>query len=174
MKSIKLISFICLCLFFFSCSTISVQHDYDTQFDYSSLEAFAWLPPAKNAKKKRPLLTKRVETATNDELSAKGYRIDTQNPDFVIAMHSGTQDKVEVTRYGYAYPRRWGYWGGRTVSVHRYKEGTIILDIIDAQSKELIWRGSATGKVNRYSSPEERDEAVAKAVAKILKKFPPY
>ena len=174
MESLVKLILIFTCLLFFNCSTISVQHDYDTHFDYGTLKTFAWLPPSQKAKNKRAFLTKRVELATNNELQAKGYSIDTRQPDFLIAMHSGTKDRVEVTNYGYAYPGRWGYWGGRRVDVYHYKEGTIILDIIDARSKELIWRGSATGDVNFNTTPEQRDQEVAKAVAKILQKFPPY
>lgn len=160
-------------IFLLNCSSISVQHDYDSSFDYSSLETFAWIPPSQKAKNKRPLLIKRVENAANSELQAKGYRIQTQQPDFLIVMHSGSRDRVEVTSYGYAYPGRWGYWGGRSVDVYQYKEGTIILDIIDGRHKELIWRGSATGEVNRNATPEQRDATIAKVVAKILQKFPP-
>ena len=54
-----------------------------------------------------------------------------------------------------------------------YKEGTIVIEIVDFKSNQLIWQGAAVGALTGLSSPEDADEVVPKAVRDILSKFPP-
>ena len=58
--------------------------------------------------------------------------------------------------------------------VNEWDEGTLIIGIVDPQSNELIWWGSANGELSKTKRPP--DEAQRKAdevAAKILKGFPP-
>ena len=55
--------------------------------------------------------------------------------------------------------------------IQTVSEGTLIVDIIDADSNELIWRGTATGTVERGS--DKASEKIHGAVYKIMTKFPP-
>jgi hypothetical protein len=119
---------------------------------------------------KNPLMTKRIRRAVESELSAKGYQlIEDGKSDFLVAFHTGVKNKVDVTTYGYRYGR-WGRYSGSVVEVDRYKEGTLIVDIIDSNEKELVWRGWATGAVQ---NPDKAQETISNAVTKLLAKFPP-
>ena len=69
-----------------------------------------------------------------------------KTPDFRVALHTGQQSKVRVTDYGYGYGV--GRWGGGGLDVYQYQEGTLILDVVDAKTKKLMWRGTAIGVVN--------------------------
>ena len=90
-------------------------------------------------------------------------------PDFLVAFHIGAQNKVDVTTYGYRYGPRGRRWG-RQVNVQRYKEGTLILDFVDDQSRQLVWRGTVVDAVYR---PEDLGDKLNAAVGKILGKYPP-
>jgi Domain of unknown function (DUF4136) len=85
---------------------------------------------------------------------------------------------MDVRAWGYSYgPRtmiRGGFYTGREeIDVYEYEEGTFILDFVDAQSKELIWRGVAKGEVRNYASPVKRDKRINVVVQKVLSDFPP-
>jgi hypothetical protein len=156
-------------LFLFSCSPITVRTDYDREVDFSAYRTFRWMPYPKNAENTVPRnspLDKRIRRAVERELESKGYVIQDQGPaDAVLAYHVGVRRKVDVSHVHY------GYWGWRRATyVNQYKEGTIVLDIVDLNKKELLWRGSAVGVVG---SLEESEERIRKSVAKILERYPP-
>jgi hypothetical protein len=165
-----------LMAFVIGCSTITVQYDYDKTVNFSGLKTYYWISVPVEGDIS-PLTVKRVRSAVDTRLQAKGYGLAADNPDVLIAMHFGKQQKVQVTDWGYTYSPhgryRGGYWGPRRIDVYQYEEGTLILDFVDSQSKELIWRGMATGEIDRYATPEKLDKKISEAVAKILKNFPP-
>jgi hypothetical protein len=148
-----------------SCSSISVRTDYDREVNFTKYQTFKWMPdPEKRLgrAKKDSLLDKRIRSAVEREMEAKGYRfLRGGKTDALMVCHLGVRNKVDIDRYG--------YWGGR-VHVQRYKEGSIILDIADAKTKELIWRGVAQGTVHYLEGDPER---VNEAVFKILEGYPP-
>jgi hypothetical protein len=162
------------------CSTISVSYDYDTKTDFTSLKTFDFMhiPVQSNINR---LNVKRIRDAVRNQLESKGYTQTPDNPDFQIAMHLSKQEKTqlrEVTDWGYTntFGRRIN-WGDNTstrrIYVNEYEEGTLILDFVDAQSKELSWRGVAKAEIRNYKNPEKREKRINAAVQKILNKFPP-
>ena len=172
MKISNLILVMALLIGLASCSPISVKTDYDREADFANYKTYRWLRTreGKPMTAKNPLMAKRMRRAIEGELSAKGYHlVEDEKPDFLVAFYSGVRNKVDVTTYGYRYGR-WGRWRGTAVAVDRYKEGTLIIDIIDSNEKELVWRGWASGTVE---NPNKAQETINKAVAKLLSKFPP-
>lgn len=158
----------CSLLFLAACSPISVKTDYDHEVDFGNYQTFKWMAGPKSGKRtiaKNSLVDKRIRRAVENELQAKGYRmIDSGKADALLAYHVSVKNKVDVNSYGYRYWRR-------RVHVHRYKEGSLILDVVDPRMKQLVWRGGASGIAGdiRQASQEEVNEAVQK----VLKKFPP-
>jgi len=158
----------------FCCSTMKINVDYDQDAGFLGYTSYRWITHKPKVKPPRmidhTLLEKRIKKAVDAELSAKGYdRSMDEQPDFLVAFHIGAQNKVDVTHYGYRYGPH-GRWWGRRAEVHRYKEGTLILDIIDAETKQLVWRGSARDAVHR---PQDMDDKLIEAVEKVLVQFPP-
>ncbi len=72
-------------------------------------------------------------------------------------------------RYPYYCGSPW-YWYGEG-SAYRYQDGTLIIDIIDAQTRTLVWRGWYSGVINRDNTID--DKTLQRAVKEILKTFPP-
>lgn len=170
MRSTVLVLTLCVVVLALSCSSISVSHDYDPQVNFTNLKTFSWLSFPKKAEVNQ-LVVRRIRDAVTGELEAKGLRL-SSNPDFLIAMHGATKEKLDIQDWGYSSPRA-AYWGHRDISVQQYTEGTLILDFVDAKSKEMIWRGVASGAVDPGASPEQRTKRINEAVAKLLAKFPP-
>ncbi len=173
MKRLSLFIAFCLMVFTMSCATMAVKSDYDRDVNFANYRTFDWMAqpqkPVTNPVAQNSLLDKRIKTAVNSKLTAKGYQQQSDNPDFLIVYHSGLKDKVDVTSWGYGYGRR-GYGGGERIDVRQYKEGTLIFDFVDSKTKQLIWRGWAVGVVNNL---EKTAEYIDDAVEKTLKKFPP-
>jgi hypothetical protein len=167
------------------CSFISVNTEHDPNINFANYQTFKWMPqtdrtgndPVENSS----LFTKRLQYAVNQTLTAKGYRKEPSDAaDFLITYHISLNDKVEVTDYGYGYggfrgrsARYNNYWGApinRNIDVYQYTEARLILDFVDSKSKELIWRGLASGVVDEYSRD---DKDLNEAVKKMLDQFPP-
>ena len=163
------------------CSSIRLNHDWDRDAPFSSYQTFAWIEQrpaaadgnARTALVQNDLLHKRIQSAVTEELEAHGLRPDPDNPDLRVVYHTGIEDKINVTDWGYSYSYDyWGY-GGRDIDVYQYEEGTLVVDLIDSETTELVWRGWATGTVDRSASPEKRDYRIAEAVHKIMSRYPP-
>ncbi len=171
MKATVLFLTLCATVLALTCSPVSVRHDYDPQANFNNLRTFSWLPIPQKAEVNQ-LVVRRIRDAVTNELQAKGLQRNSQNPDFLIAMHGTSKEKLEIQDWGYS-SRSSAYWGGRDISIRQYTEGTLILDFIDAKSKQLIWRGVAQGAVDPGATPEQRTKRINDGVAKLFAKFPP-
>lgn len=163
------------------CSTMTVTYDYDDHFPWRSFKTYAWLrstqPAPTNqasAQMSGDLLDKRIRQAVGFEFSERGITEDTASPELLVKYHLGAEDKLQVTDWGYRYSDYyWGY-GGRQIDVYEYTQGTLVIDIIDAETKTLIWRGNATGTVEGgQRSPEEMQIRVNSVVQETMESFPP-
>ena len=159
-------------ILFTSCSTISVNQDYDPAYDFSKLKTFGFIPISPEAGIDQINAT-RFGDAIKKELTAKGYTV-SENADFGVAILFGKETKTNITTYGYGYGPYWGRYGGTTnIDVSQYDEGTLIIDVIDMAKKELVWRGTGTGALNPNATVEERTANINNGVAQILAQFPP-
>ncbi len=155
-----------------SCSPATVKYDYDREASFSNYKTYRWLQIRRNQSdapmgRGTSLLEKHIRQAVDKELAEKGYRlVQERDVDFLVAFHAGVREKIDVTRYGYGSWRR--PW--QAVTVRRYKEGTLVLDVIDREKKQLVWRSWGSSVVN---DPAKRDELIREAVHKMLAKFPP-
>lgn len=165
-----------------NCARVKVKTNYNRDINFRKYKTFSWVEQPErpfahitDPVRVRLKIDEHVKEAVNLELSKLGYHLDSDNPDFLVAFHTGVHDKLKVQDWGYAYARSSRYWGGRDdIELTYYKEGTLILDFVDTSTKELSWRGSAT----RILEPGEPDpdivaERIRRAVKKILEKFPP-
>lgn len=163
------------------CSSISVTSDYDSTASFSGLKTYQWikLQGTEDALERAPLLQKRAMLAVEKALAAKGYdKLESGDPDFFVAVHAGTKDKINVTNYGYGYGGWYGrpYGGlGGTTDVSYYTEGSIFIDIIQKKGDgfEMIWRGVGKGTVDPPKDPVEGQAKADEVAAMILEQFPP-
>ncbi len=176
MRSVYAVSMLAVLSFGAGCSSVSVTHDYDTGYDFSTLRTYNWLevpapPPADEVVNELTLA--RIRRAVDAELAAKGYVQVTEAPNCMVALHCAVSPKVHVSSYpemGGPYGR---YWGSTRVYVDTTEEGTIVVDVLDAQARRQVWRGVATGTVKRSATPEEREARIGEAVKALFAPFPP-
>lgn len=125
------------------------------------------------------LLSQYLRTATARELESRGYtRSDT--PDLLVNFNVKTKDKIQTTTspsgpsYGGYYGYRSGYygvWNGYDTQVTQYTEGTLTVDVIDAARKQLVWDGTAVGRV-REEALNNLESAINNVIPQIFAKYP--
>jgi len=155
--------------------------DYDKSVDFSNYKTFAWMPQATladaNNYQMSPLMEQRVREAVNTQLQAQGMSlVDENSADVLLNYHASVDTKIDSDTFNVGYGARWNYWGlgyNTQTTTHEYEVGTLILDVIDRESNQLVWRGAREGRLQKKQSPEQRTKAVNKAVATILSGFPP-
>jgi hypothetical protein len=162
------------------CATIKVNTDWDREANFTSYRTFNWLQPqgeglrgqgargqgapgARGGRGGLPqtLLDQRVRSSVETELTAKGLQLRQANPDLMIIYHSDVNQRIDVTR--------WGYYG-RRVAVQQYPEGSLVIDMIDARTREVVWRCAARIDFRTERDPTER---VTKTVNKMFEEYPP-
>lgn len=163
------------------CSSITVNYDYDSEVDFTKYKTFGWMARADQApanaaeaQTASDLLDRRIRNSVDAELASRGLVMADTQPDLEVVYHVGAQDKIQVTDWGYRYSDYyWGY-GGRQIDVNQYTEGTLVIDLVDSATSNLVWRGSGTGVVDgAQRTPEEMQAKMNGIVAKIMKSFPP-
>ena len=149
-----------------------VQTDFDHQEDFSQYKTYSW----EQIKPANSLWTPRIKNAVDNQLAAKGWTLSAQNADVaVMAIETTHTQKTLDTFYdglggGWGW-RGFGDFGDATTTEHDYKEGTLVVDMYDAKSKQLIWRGSAEDTLSDKAANNEKN--LDKGVAKMFKAFPP-
>jgi hypothetical protein len=107
----------------------------------------------------------------------KGFeQVDPEQADFLVTWHLIVDTQYRIDNY-YSHWGYRGHWrgagvGAGTGTVRQYKVGTLVIDMIDNQTKTVFWRGSARSYIGQSLSPEERDNRIREAVNLILAPFP--
>ena len=166
-----------------ACNAFKVKTDYDQTADFSSFKTFAFAGPAEMNKGgiyDNSLMEKRIESAVVRELVGKGLRqVPLDEPqDLRVHYWINIQDKqrlessgptVGVARGPGGYGWGAGYGGG--VTTYEYKEGTLILDLLEPTKKQLVWRATIVGTLQ--DSTKDNVELGTKAIAKAFEDYPP-
>ena len=152
-----------------ACSTLKTAADYDPSTDFSRYKTWGW----HEGSLRDPIWSKRFQAALQSELGKRGLTRNEQNPDLWVTVHVRLSKETQVTAYGgYGYGYRWR-GGVSTARVEQIPVGSLIVDLADANQKELVWRGMASDTLNPEKSPEEKDKALREALAKMFENFPP-
>jgi Domain of unknown function (DUF4136) len=171
---------LCLVLVLLACATAhgqKVETGYDKAADFAQYKTFAWvkrdIPPP------NPMLAALIANNIEVELKEKGLRRVDRDPDLLVSFYGGTtaQSAFAPGDPGYtAYGGEpvTGAWGGSapaTALPHLVK-GTLAIDLVDAHRHRLVWRGIAKTNLD-YDKRDKMLDQVNKAVAAMLKKYPP-
>lgn len=181
MKIIREIVVCTLTLIVAGCSSgITVNHDFEPDADFSHYKTYAWIDQpastmgnAANAGRSNALLDQRIKQAVNDQLAKEGFTVNDSAPDVLMAYHTGVENKVDVTDWGYTYGSYYYGYPRRDVTVTSYEQGTLIVDMIDGHTKELVWRGSAQATLLQNPTPEKIQQRLNEAVGKMFQYYPP-
>ncbi|MFY0713566.1 DUF4136 domain-containing protein [Seonamhaeicola sp. NFXS20] len=161
-----------------SCSSVRVAADYDKNASFEDYKTFAFFKTGIDKAEISDLDKRRILRAIEAELLAKGYT-KSDNPDLLVSLFTKSQQRVDVYNNAWGYGA-WGWgpgwgpgwgWGWNQPSVTTSTQGTLFIDLIDANKKELIWQGMGTGYLSR--NLEKKEERIKEFVTKIMEKYPP-
>jgi hypothetical protein len=149
-----------------------VKTDFDRDSDFGHYKTYSW----EKVQTQGTLWVDRIKEAVNSTLAAKGWtKVDSGGDVAVIAVES-TQDQQTLNTFydGFGGGWRWrgfGGFGDSTTTVDTYEVGTLVIDLFDAGTRKLIWRGSASDTLSDKSA--KNIKTLDKAVQKMFDRFPP-
>ncbi|HEB90097.1 MAG TPA: DUF4136 domain-containing protein [Deltaproteobacteria bacterium] len=166
------------------CQGFNVRTDWDPTVPFSSFRTYFWVEPPR-AEQADPfadngLLRKRVRYAIENELARRGFEAvdEKEKADFLVTYSVILEERLKVDSYTSSlgrggYRDYYGFGSAFTTSnVRAYQESTLIIDFLDPETGDLVWRGWGT----RILGTRDRDrgqERLEKGVRAILEKFPP-
>lgn len=159
-----------------ACSKVSYDSSYDPAIDFGAYETYAWREAGEEVQRGGPALSESAEShikaAVDERLQTKGYRrVTSERPDFRVNFAAVVEEVVGDDAYGAGVQPRWP--GATRVESREWRVGTLVIDVFDGGTQELVWRGTAEGAVDPDVSDEERSERAIAAVGEILSRFPP-
>ena len=157
------------------------QIQWNPDYDFDAIETFAWQDtPESSLEERDPFMHSRIVAAIEYELTGGGLTEVESNPDIYVTYHTSSEDRVRLQSdsfgYGFGgYGRGgWGYYGygmsgpiSTTTRVIEYEEGTLVVDIWDASSSELVWRGSVTRVFS--DNMQKAEKQAVKAIENMAK-----
>lgn len=157
-----------------SCSSVRVASDYDKEVNFNQYNSYAFFKPGIDKAEISDLDKKRILRAIEAEMQRKGFS-KSQDPDLLVSIFTKTNENINIYQNNMGYGYGWGwhpwYWGSGYNTVSRTSEGTLYIDLIDADGKELVWQGMGTAAL--ASDVNKKQKRISEIVQEILAKYPP-
>jgi Domain of unknown function (DUF4136) len=146
-----------------------VRYNFDPGTDFSKYRTYKWVE-IKGSAHPNQLVDSQIKSAIESQLGMKGLTPSEQNPDVDVGYQISIDKEKQLNSFG-----GWGGWGGgmQTMTTSTINNGTLVVDFYDPGRKMLVWRGQGTKTIDPSSNPEKNQERLQKAVAKIMKNYPP-
>ena len=142
--------------------------DYDHHANFESYNSYSW----GKVETANSIWNSRVKDAVDKELEAKGWTEVPSGGSVTVGAVETTHIQPQVdTMYNGFGGRRFGGLGDATTTVENYKIGTLVVQMVDASSKNLIWKASSSSALS--GNPEKNTKNLDKDVQKMFDHFPP-
>ncbi len=152
---------------------------FDPTADFSQFKTFSWAPHGAVA---HPMLAADIVGEIEAQLKQKGLQLVASNPDLIIKVYGSvdqdstyySNDPLYMGTGGippfdpsFSGPALAGTWGNTTVTIHK---GELVVDLIQASTKKLVWRGIS--QQNLSTQPGKLESQVQDAIIKMFKQYP--
>src|SRR5712664_2501117 len=151
-----------------------VKTDYDRSANFGQYKTYSW----EKVKTQNPLDADRIKSAINASLGAKGWTMVDSGGDISIVAMEITKNQQTLNTFYDGFGGGWGWrrfggggFGEATTTTETYKVGTLVVDLFDTKTKELVWRGNASDTLSNNSDKNIKN--MDKEVEKMFKQFPP-
>lgn len=161
-----------------ACSSTSVDVRVNPGLDMATYRVYSWLPLARTGtgdpRFDDELIHSQIVSAIEQELNTRGYVLSAgAEADFLVAYHAAVERQMHASAMYEDYGERPGWsWAIPTTQVTSYDEGTLILDLLEARTRKIVWRASLQARVDSDASPKKREKRIIKAVAKMMESLP--
>jgi hypothetical protein len=145
--------------------------DYDHSANFSQYKTYSWL----KVQAGDSLWADRIQQDIDAQLAAKGWTKVAANGNATVSAFQSTKDQQTLETFydGFGGGWRWRGGGGMgmsTTTADVTKVGTLVVDIFESQSKQLLWRGTESDALT--GNPGKNSEKLSKDLASMFKHFP--
>ena len=154
------------------------QIQWNNKYAFDAVDTFAWQDtPDTSLEEQNPFMHSLIKNTIEAELATSGLTEVEANPDVWVNYHASTTTEVQLRTDSYGYSiggygmAGWGYYGmaagpvSSTTRAVEYTKGTLVVDIWDAASKELVWRGTVSDTLP--DNIQKAEKLVVKAIGKM-------
>lgn len=160
-------------------------------FNFDTLQGYSWQTPVEggdqqNRQAGTAEVRAQIKTEIDSVLGARGYQPVTERPDFLIRMSLTAKDRTGVREYearggyapGFVWRRDYGFQVSKPptetqVEMLEYREGTLVLDIVNPLTGKIVWRGVGRKSLKGELGPMQRRLVISEVVGAVLANFPP-
>jgi hypothetical protein len=159
-----------------------VRADYDRATDFGGYRTYGFVAQTGTGSGDfKSLSTQMLQNAASRQMESRGYtRAD--DPDLVINFKGKLEEKTDIQStpapyygpgwgYGGWYGAPWGGYGGTEVTTRRYNVGTLVMDVVDREKRQVVFQGGVEGVVTKEAL-QNREAALNRAVEHIFSKYP--
>jgi hypothetical protein len=147
-----------------------VKYNFMPGTDFSKYHTYKWVP-IEGGSHPNQIMDAQIKTSVDSQLAAKGLsKTEADNADILIGYQVAVDKEKQWNAYSMGGPR-FGGMGSATSST--ISTGSLVLDMYDPTSKQLVWTGTATKTLSPSSNQEKNQKNLDKAMAKLLKNYPP-
>jgi hypothetical protein len=148
-----------------------VKTDYSHSADFGQYHTYSWMKVDAG----NPLWVDRIKRDVDGQLTAKGWMQVPSGGDAAVSAFGATHEKQSLQTFydGFGGGWRWGGFGPdlATTTTINTPVGTLVVDIFDAHTKQLIWRGTSDRTLS--DKPEKNEKKLEDSVQSMFKRFPP-
>ncbi len=161
-------------------STPNTFANADPSADFASYKTYGFLPTLSTDKADYESMESNfLKVAVAQQFDRRGLSY-SEDPDLLVNFYIHTKEKIRTRSvptmgayYGYRDPfyDTWGGYGGYETRIDQYTEGTLNIDVVDANKKKLVWEGAIAGRVTD-NAIRNLEKTIDNAVNEIMKNFP--
>jgi len=156
------------------CAAMTVSSYVEQGADFTRYRTYNWAPDDQLSTgdprlDNNPFFQAQVRQSVEGELARRGYAKATSAPDVIVHYHANVTDTVDAS----AIDREAGYCDENSCRPFVYEAGTLVLDLVDARTERLVWRGWAKDTFDGIIENQDwMEERIGEAVAKIMERLP--
>ncbi len=148
-----------------------VRYNSMPGIDFSKYHTYKWVSIEGGAHPNQ-IMDAEIKQAVDSQLASKGLtKTDAETADLLVGYQIAVDQEKQWNAFGMGGGVRWGGMGSATSST--INVGTLVLDLYDPTSKQLVWTGNATKTIDPSSNQEKNQKNLSKAMQKLLKHYPP-
>jgi hypothetical protein len=159
-----------------------IRADYDKAADFGKYRTYGFVAQAgTDSGDFRSLATQMLQNAASRQMEARGYTR-SDSPDLVINFKGKLEEKTDIEStpapyygpgwgYGGWYGAPWGGYGGTEVTTRRYNVGTLVMDVVDREKRQVVFQGGIEGVVTKEMM-QNREATISKAVEHLFSRYP--
>ena len=155
-----------------SLSAQDVRYNFMPGTDFSKFHTYKWSSIEGGAHPNQ-IVDAQIKQAVDSQLASKGLtKILDDKASLYIGYQIAVDKEKQLNAFGMGGGIRWG-GGMGTATSSTISVGTLVLDMYDPTTKQLVWTGTATKTLDPSSNQQKNQQRLDKAMAKLLKNYPP-